>query len=77
MFFCSFAKCNLLREVSRAMLGWACETNAFGLNHILKQSTLSEANKNRKIEFFEGIYNNLLIKFSSVLSESRIKYGIK
>jgi hypothetical protein len=34
MLFCSFAKCNSLREVSGAMLGLAGKINAFGLNHI-------------------------------------------
>jgi hypothetical protein len=53
MLFCSFAKCNSLREVSGAMLGLAVKTNGFGLNHIPKRSTLSDANKNRKIDFFE------------------------
>lgn len=77
MLFCSFAKCNSLREVSGAMLGLAGKTNAFGLNHIPKRSTLSDANKNRKIDFFEEIYNNLLIEYGSVISDSRIKDVIK
>ncbi len=77
MLFCSFAKCNSLREVSGAMLGLAGKINAFGLNHIPKRSTLSDANKNRKIDFFEEIYNNLLIEYGSVISDSRIKDIIK
>lgn len=77
MLFCSFAKCNSLREVSGAMLGLAGKTNGFGLNHIPKRSTLSDANKNRKIEFFEEIYNNLLVEYGSVISDSRIKDVIK
>lgn len=73
MLFCSFTKCNSLREVYGAMLGLAGKTNAFGLNQIPKRSTLSDANKNRKIKFFEEIYNNLLIQYGWVLSDSRIK----
>ncbi len=73
MLFCSFAKCNSLREVSGAMLGLSGKTEHFQLNHIPKRSTLSDANKNRKVEVFENIYNRLLQKYSSVLSDSRIK----
>ena len=39
MLFCSFAKCNSLREVTGAMLGLAGKTNGFGLKHIPKRST--------------------------------------
>ena len=73
MLFCSFAKCNSLREVSGAMLGLSGKTESFQLNHIPKRSTLSDANKNRKVAFFEEIYNKLLHQYSSVLSDSRIE----
>jgi len=73
MLFCSFAKCNSLREVSGAMLGLSGKTDHFQLSHIPKRSTLSDANKNRKVEFFEDIYNKLLNQYGSVLSDSRIK----
>jgi hypothetical protein len=73
MLFCSFAKCNSLREVSGAMLGLSGKTESFQLGHIPKRSTLSDANKNRKVEFFEEIYNKLLHQYSSVLSDSRIE----
>lgn len=73
MLFCSFAKCNSLREVSGAMLGLSGKTESFQLSHIPKRSTLSDANKNRKVEFFEEIYNKLLQQYSSVLSDTRIE----
>ena len=53
--FCSFAKGNLLREVSGAMLGLSGKTEIFKLSHIPKRITLSDANKNRKIDFFKVI----------------------
>jgi len=59
MLFCSFAKCNSLREVSGAMLGLSGKIASFQLGHIPKRSTLSDANKTKKVEFFEEIYNNL------------------
>lgn len=67
MLFCSFAKCNSLREVSRAMLGLSGKTDSLQLSNIPKRSTLSDANKNIKIDFFEDIYNTLLFEYSSVL----------
>ena len=73
MLFCSFAKCNSLREVSGAMLGLSGKTESFQLGHIPKRSTLSDANKHRKVEFFEEIYNKLLSEYSSVISDSRIE----
>ena len=73
MLFCSFAKCNSLREVSGAMLGLSGKTESFQLGHIPKRSTLSDANKNRKVDFFEEIYNKLLSEYSSILSDSRIE----
>jgi predicted RNA-binding protein with RPS1 domain len=73
MLFCSFAKCNSLREVSGAMLGLSGKTESFQLSHIPKRSTLSDANKNRKVEFFEEIYNKLLHEYGSALSDSRIE----
>ena len=73
MLFCSFAKCNSLREVSGAMLGLSGKTEGFQLSHIPKRSTLSDANKNRKVEFFEEIYNKLLHQYGKVLSDTRIE----
>ena len=55
MLFCSFAKCNSLREAPIAMLGLSGKTESFQLRHIPKKSTLSDANKNRKIDFFKVI----------------------
>ena len=73
MLFCSFAKCTSLREVSGAMLGLSGKTQHFQLNHIPKKSTLADANQRRDAEVFGTIYNALLQKYGSVLSDSRIK----
>ncbi len=73
MLFCSFAKCNSLREVSGAMLGLSGKTEGFQLSHIPKRSTLSDANKNRKVEFFEEIYDKPLHQYGKVLSDTRIE----
>ena len=72
MLFCSFAKCNSLREVSGAMLGLSGKTANFQLQHVPKRSTLSDANKNRTVEVFASIYNKLLEQYGDFLSDSRI-----
>ena len=77
MLFCSFAKCNSLREISGAMLGLSGKTEHFKLKHIPKKSTLSDANKKRDVEVFEKIYHKLLQEYGWVLSDSRIKEVIK
>lgn len=77
MLFCCFAKCNSLREVSGAMLGLSGKTKGFQLDHIPKRSTLSDANKNREVSFFEDVYNQLLYKYTNTMSDSRIKDVIK
>lgn len=77
MLFCCFAKCNSLREVSGAMLGLSGKTKGFQLDHIPKRSTLSDANKNREVSFFEDVYNQLLCKYTNTMSDSRIKGVIK
>ena len=77
MLFCSFAKCNSLREVSGAMLGLSGKTENFQLNHIPKRSTLSDANKNRNVEVFAEIYDKLLKEYGRFLSDSRIEMVIK
>jgi hypothetical protein len=77
MLFCSFAKCCSLREVSGAMLGLSGKTKHFQLNHILRRSTLSDANKRRKADVFGSIYNELLRQYGHFISDSRIKEVIK
>lgn len=73
MLFCAFAKCTSLREVSGAMLGLSGKTKHFQLNHIPKKSTLADANQRRDAEVFGKIYNNLLVQYSNVFSDSRVK----
>lgn len=41
-----------------------------------KRSTLSDANKLRKVGFFEEIYTNFLFKYVVVLSDSRVHQAL-
>mgnify|MGYP003557754902 CR=1 FL=1 len=52
MIFCCLEKCNSLREVSSGMLGLSGKEETVRINHLPKKSTLSDANKSRKVEFF-------------------------
>ena len=76
MLFCSFSKCTSLREISGAMLGLSGKEETVRINSLPKKSTLSDANKGRKVDFFEEIYTNLLEKYGFILSDSRIKEAL-
>jgi hypothetical protein len=76
MVFCCLEKCNSLREVAGGMLGLSGKEETVRINHLPKKSTLADANKGRKVEFFEEVYNSLLIKYSFALSDSRIEIAL-
>lgn len=76
MLFCVFAKCSSLREVSGAMLGLSGKIRHFQLKHIPYRSTLSDANKRRSVDFFSGVYHDLLREYSHVISDTRFKQVI-
>ena len=76
MIFCCIEKCNSLREVSGGMLGLSGKEETVRINSLPKKSTLSDANKGRKVDFFEEIYTNLLEKYGFILSDSRIKEAL-
>lgn len=76
MVFCCLEKCNSLREVASGMLGLSGKEETVRINHLPKKSTLADANQNRKVEFFEEIYNQLLKKYSFVLSDSRVEIAL-
>jgi hypothetical protein len=51
VWFCCLEKCNSLREVAGGMLGLSGKEETVRINHLPKKSTLSDANKCRKVEF--------------------------
>ncbi len=57
MLFCSFAKCTSLREISG-------KTASLDLTHIPKRSTLSDANKNRKLDFIDKILRFYFLQYT-------------
>ncbi len=76
MVFCCLEKCNSLREVAGGILGISGKEESVRINHLPKKSTLADANQNRNVDFFEEIYNNLLKKYSFVLSDSRVEIAL-
>jgi hypothetical protein len=59
------------------MIGLCGKTKHFRLDHLPYRSTLSDANKRRTADVFCGIYNDLLKKYSYLISDSRFKEVIK
>jgi hypothetical protein len=77
MLFCVFAKCSSLREMSGAMIGLSGKTKHFKLDNLPYRSTLADANKRRDPMVFAGIYNDLLLKYGHLISDSRIRQVVK
>ncbi|MEK7875820.1 MAG: DUF4372 domain-containing protein [Pseudomonadota bacterium] len=68
-----FSRCNGLREICEGMLACEGKLNHLGLNKAPARSTFSDANNNRKWQVFEDIYFQLLKRYHSFLSDSRLK----
>ena len=65
-----------MREVSGGMVGLSDKKETVRMNHLPKKSTLADTNKSRKVEFIEEISNELLKKYSFVLSDSRVEIAL-
>jgi phage FluMu gp28-like protein len=63
-----------LREVAAGMVGLSDKKETV-INHLQKRALGRK--KIRKVEFFEEIYNNLLKKYSFILSDSRIEVALE
>ena len=68
-----FAYCNGLRELCEGMLACEGRLTHLGLDKAPARSTLSDANNNRSYRCFETIYFELLGKYHSFISDSRLK----
>jgi len=73
MLYSSFHNCRSLREVVTGMMACHQRLTHLGLIDHTKRSTLSDANKRRDSSVFEQIYLLLLKRYSTVLSDSRVK----
>jgi hypothetical protein len=68
-----FSYCNGLRELCEGMLGCEGKLTHLGFDKAPARSTLSDANTNRSYVVFETIYFELLRKYHSFISDSRLK----
>lgn len=68
-----FSYCNGLRELCEGMLGCEGKLTHLGLDKAPSRSTLSDANTKRSYLFFESLYFELVAKFHSFISDSRLK----
>lgn len=68
-----FSYCNGLREICEGMLGCEGKLSHLGLNRAPARSTLSDANNRRSYLVLETIYYDLLKKYHSFISDSRLK----
>lgn len=73
MLYCVFHRCSSIREVTTGMQACFTKLNHVGMRYCPRRSTLSDANRSRSHEVFEGIYKALFKKYSPSLSDSRNK----
>lgn len=73
MLFVGFSNSCSLREVYSGMLALQGKNNHIGLSRVPARSTLSDANARRVPVVFESIYNELVKKYRSFLTDSSWK----
>lgn len=71
MLYAIFNRCSSLREVTTGLLAWEQRIHHLGIKSHPRRSTIADANKQRSAEVFEEIYRSLLVKYESVLPDSR------
>lgn len=77
MLYAVFGQFNSLREVELGFLSSATRMNHFGLDYMVRRSTLSDANRRRTPEFSEKVYYQLYDHYKGLLSDSRPVKGTK
>ena len=77
MLYAQLGQFDSLREVELGFLCAASRMNHFGIDYMVRRSTLSDANARRNPEFFESVYKALYERYSAVLADSRPVKGLK
>lgn len=73
MLLSTLSNCSSLREVVAGCLGLKGKSDHIGLLKLPRRSTLSDANKIRTPKVFEQIYSDLLRKYRTSISDSRLR----
>jgi len=77
MLYAQLGQFTSLRDVELGFLASASRMNHFGMDYMVRRSTLSDANARRSPAFFEAVYNALYRSYSPFLSDSRPVKGLK
>ena len=77
MLYAQLGQFDSLREVELGILCAASRMNHFGIDYMVRRSTLSDANARRTPAFFESVYKALYECYSAVLADSRPVKGLK
>ncbi len=77
MLYAQLGHFDSLREVELGFLSAASRMNHFGMDYMVRRSTLSDANARRSPAFFEAVYNALYEQYSTLLADSRPVKGLK
>ena len=70
MLFATLGEFVSLRELEIGFLTAASRMNHFGMDYLVRHSTLSDANARRPPAFLEAVYNVLYARYKSCLSDS-------
>ncbi|MBK8848021.1 MAG: transposase [Bacteroidetes bacterium] len=73
LFYGVFSYCNGLRELCEGLMGCEGKLTHLRLDTAPARSTLSDANRNRSYLIFEDLYFNLVGRYQSFISDSRLK----
>ena len=77
MLYAALGQFESLRDLELGFLSAASRMNHFGLDYMVRRSTLSDANARRTPEFFEAVYYALYERFKGLLADTRPVKGIK
>ena len=77
MLYAVLGQFNSLRELELGFLSSATRMNHFGLDYMVRRSTLSDANSRRTPDFFEKVYYKLYDHYKGCFADSRPVKGTK
>lgn len=76
MLYTIFNRCTSIREVVTGLLACHTKLQHLGIQHSVRKSTLSDANRRRDYRVFEAIYNCLHKTYAATLPDSRSRKWI-
>ena len=77
MLYAQLGRFDSLRDLELGFLSAASRMNHFGMDYMVRRSTLSDANARRSPAFFEAVYHTLYRNYSPLLADSRPVNGLK